>query len=94
MVLICINGKQEEEEEEKESGCECSGVYPRQPNLTNPLSQSLLLTVASVGAGRGREEMETCETRWGEHFTLVMQRLKAFWLLERLVASEGSVSED
>ncbi len=30
---------------------ERSGVYPQQPNLTNALAQSLLLTVASVGAG-------------------------------------------
>lgn len=31
---------------------QCSDVYPQQPNLTNPLAQSLLLRAASVGAVR------------------------------------------
>ena len=34
---------------------ERSDVYPQQPNLTRPLSQSLLLAVASVGTRREKE---------------------------------------
>ncbi len=39
-------------------GAERSGVYPQQPNLTNPLAQSLLLTVASVGAAREKKKFK------------------------------------
>lgn len=49
---------------------EHSGSYPQQPILTNPFSQSLLLTVASAGAAREKKK-ETCK--------LVKQDTRAFY---------------